>query len=55
MYAYDTEAMVKRAREMTVEELKEAYFLNSMVDRWTSEEWACDRILSNELEGRNHK
>jgi hypothetical protein len=55
MYAYDTETMAKRAREMTLEELKEARFLNSMADRWTPEEWAWDAILADELKGRNHK
>lgn len=55
MYAYDTKAMAKRAREMTIEELKEAHFLNSMADRWTPEEWAWDAILTDELEDRNHE
>jgi hypothetical protein len=55
MYAYDTEAMAKRAREMTIKELKEARFLNSMADRWTPEEWAWDTILADELEDRNHE
>lgn len=55
MYAYDTETMAKRAREMTLEELKEARFLNSMADRWTPEEWAWDAILADELKDRNHK
>lgn len=55
MYAYDTEAMAKRAREMTIGELKEAHFLNSMADRWTPEERAWDSILFNELENRSHE
>lgn len=49
------EMMVERAKEMTIEELETAKFMNDMVDRWSPNNWTWDTILSNEIKNRNHK
>lgn len=47
------EMMVERAKEMTMEELETAKFMNDMIDRWSPNDWTWDRVLSNEIRNRN--
>ena len=46
------EWMENRAKKMTLEELKEAEFLNNMADRWQWHERVWADILSREIEKR---
>ena len=45
--------MEKRAKEMTLEELKEAEFLNNMVDYWQWDERVWAEILEQEIRLRS--
>lgn len=46
------ERMTARAKEMTLEQLEDAKFMNNMIDRWSSEDYAWDTILFNEIMAR---
>lgn len=46
--------MVEKARKMNLEELKEAEFLNNMVDRWQWRETVWATILSREIRWRTN-
>ena len=46
------EEMVKRAKEMNLEELESCYFYTNMVDRWTYEDRMWASVLSEEIYNR---
>lgn len=48
------ELMNNKAIKMTLEELKEAEFLNNMVDRWQWHERVWATILSREIRWRTN-
>lgn len=48
------EEMLKRAKEMTYEELEEARFYNEMVERWTPTNYTWNNIITNEMRTRTH-
>lgn len=41
--------MTKEEIEKKIEELKEAKFMNNMVDRWSSDNYAFDRKVTQEI------
>lgn len=47
--------MVARAKAMTTDQLRDARFLNNMIDRWTAEDRMWDAVLSAELMARDNK
>lgn len=50
MFNYDE--MVKRVKEMSLDELKDAKFMNDMIDRWSYEDRMWDSVLWNEIMAR---
>ena len=46
--------MVARAKAMTVDQLKDAQFINNMIDRWTSVDRMWDAVLHAELMARQN-
>ena len=47
--------MENRAKEMTLEQLKDAQFMNNMVDRWQWSDRVWADILSREIYSRKNK
>lgn len=46
--------MVARAKAMTTDQLKDAQFINNMIDRWTSVDRMWDAVLHAELMARRN-
>lgn len=47
--------MINRAKEMTLEELENANFMNEMIDRWSPEDYTWSRVLHDEIRSRKAK
>ena len=47
--------MVAKAKAMTADQLKDAQFINNMIDRWTSVDRMWDAVLHAELMVRKNK
>lgn len=48
------EEMVARAKAMTTDQLKDAQFINNMIDYWTSVDRMWDAVLHAELMARQN-
>lgn len=46
--------MVAKAKAMTTDQLKDARFINNMIDRWTAEDRMWDSVLFAELMARKN-
>ena len=46
--------MVAQAKTMTTDQLKDARFINNMIDRWTAEDRMWDSVLFAELMARKN-
>ena len=46
--------MVAKAKAMTTDQLKDAQFINNMIDRWTSVDKMWDSVLFAELMARRN-
>ena len=47
--------MVAKAKAMTTDQLKDAQFINNMIDRWTSVDRMWNAVLHAELMARRNK
>ena len=47
--------MVAQAKDMTTDQLKDARFINNMIDHWTAEDRMWDSVIFAELMARKNK
>jgi hypothetical protein len=47
--------MVAQAKAMTTDQLKDARFINNMIDHWTAEDRMWDAVIFAELMARRNK
>ena len=49
------EEMTAKAAKMTTEQLKDAQFINNMIDRWQEDDRRWNYVITSELIRRNTK